>query len=304
MVVLLHTGKTGKPMKWYLFVLSAVMAGIVIGYMVVDKKESPISPEQVLHVTETTSVGAATAIIPAHIKNILPPPGFVISDVPANRFGQWLQQLPLRKDNTVYLFDGSRKKNQSLHYAVLDVPYNRNPLQQCADAIIRLRAEYIFETKAEQSIRFFHQGNSWFTCPATCTRPQLETFLNTVFTWCGSYNLQAQLKPVATIRTIQTGDVFVHGGSPGHAMLVAAVAQNDRGEKVFLLLQSFMPAQDIHIVINPYDPQLSPWYSIAAATIATPGWTFTHRICEGGNFSYREKKQRRNTIIFSCFFIL
>lgn len=140
---------------------------------------------------------------------------------------------------------------------------------------MRLRAEYLFETGVEENIRFLHQGNTWFTCPAKCTRPQLETFLNNVFSWCGSYNLQAQLKPVSSIQNIQAGDVFVRGGSPGHAMLVAAVAQNMKGEKIFLLLQSFMPAQDIHMVINPYNENLSPWYSTSADVIATPGWNFT-----------------------------
>ncbi len=262
-------------MKRYFLILIAVLAGVVFGYFSSDKKEKKVLPAKGFHTAEKTVIRDAPAVIPPYIKNILPPPGFILTDVPGNRFGQWLQQLPLRKDNTVYLFDGSKKKNQSLHYAVLDVPYNRHPLQQCADAVMRLRAEYIFETGAEQNIRFFHRGNDWFTCPAKCTRPQLEAFLNTVFSWCGSYNLQAQLKPVAPIQQIQTGDVFVKGGSPGHAMVVAAVAQNDKGEKVFLLLQSFMPAQDIHIVINPYDQQLSPWYRTSAATIATPGWTFT-----------------------------
>lgn len=255
--------------------LTAVLAVVAICYVTIADTVKTGSPEKPVPVKEKSMFVPLRVIIPSHIKNIQPPPGYQLTDPPGNRFGQWLQQLPLRKDNTVYLYDGSIKKNQSSHYAVLDVPYNRHPLQQCADAIMRLRAEYIFETKAEENIRFYHQHNEYFTCPANCTRSQLENYLNNVFSWCGSYNLQAQMKPVTNIQNIQAGDVFVRGGSPGHAMLVAATAQNSKGEKVFLLLQSFMPAQDIHIVINPYDEKLSPWYSTLATSIATPGWTFT-----------------------------
>ena len=262
-------------MKIFLLTVIFVLAGVAIRLVVTDDINKTVTAEKPVPIKEKATFIAPIVRIPSHIKDIQLPPGYELTDVPGNDFGQWIQQLPLRKDNTIYLYDGSIKKNQSSHYAVLDVPYNRNPLQQCADAIMRLRAEYIFETKAADNIRFCHQRNEYFTCPANCTRPQLELFLNNVFSWCGSYNLQAQMKSVLNIQNIQIGDVFVRGGSPGHAMLVAAVASNNRGEKVFLLLQGFMPAQDMHIVINPYNVKLSPWYSTSATTIATPGYTFT-----------------------------
>jgi hypothetical protein len=43
---------------------------------------------------------------------------------------------------------------------------------------------------------------------------------------------------------------------------------------VFLLAQSFMPAQDVHIVRNRGDRKLDPWYE-PGAKIVTPEWTFT-----------------------------
>ncbi|GGA82943.1 hypothetical protein GCM10011511_02440 [Puia dinghuensis] len=38
-----------------------------------------------------------------------------------------------------------------------------------------------------------------------------------------------------------------------------------------------MPAQTIHIVINPLNPTLSPWYDAdpTRGLIETPEWTFT-----------------------------
>jgi hypothetical protein len=42
-----------------------------------------------------------------------------------------------------------------------------------------------------------------------------------------------------------------------------------------MLAQSYMPAQDIHIVKNPVDDKLSPWYEVNnAEEIITPEWTF------------------------------
>ena len=37
-------------------------------------------------------------------------------------------------------------------------------------------------------------------------------------------------------------------------MIVADVAFNKKGEKIFILAQGYMPAQDIHIVKNPMEP--------------------------------------------------
>ena len=260
-------------MKYQVYILLGVLSGMAFRYF-----QTPVrQPHRVLIVqsVEQKKVSPPALVsIPSCIDSIVPPPDYIIIRTAGNSFGKWLLHLPLRKNNTLYLYNGQPKLNQWLHYAILDVPYNRNPLQQCADAVMRLRAEYLYATKAEPTIRFYHQKNEYFTLPVTSSRTQLENFLNLVFNWCGTYSLQAQLHPVKDIQQVQAGDVFVKGGSPGHAMLVAAVAQNKQGHKVFLLLQSFIPAQDIHLVKNTFNEALSPWYNADAETIVTPGYTF------------------------------
>ncbi len=59
-------------------------------------------------------------------------------------------------------------------------------------------------------------------------------------------------------------------------MLVVDMAEDGRGHRIYLLAQSYMPAQDIHIVKNPADGSLSPWYQADASeiTIETPEWMF------------------------------
>jgi hypothetical protein len=70
--------------------------------------------------------------------------------------------------------------------------------------------------------------------------------------------LEKELKP-ADPNDLQIGDIFIQGGFPGHAVVVVDVALNtDNGQQVFLLAQSYMPAQDIQILQNPNDEELSP----------------------------------------------
>lgn len=67
----------------------------------------------------------------------------------------------------------------------------------------------------------------------------------------------------------------MQAGSPGHAIIVVDAAQNTAGEQVFLLAQSYMPAQEIHVLKNPNDPNLSPWFKLNDGDeLVTPEWTF------------------------------
>jgi len=70
-------------------------------------------------------------------------------------FAEWLRFLPLFEEkHVVKLHDGSRKWNQSVHYAVVDMDVGKADLQQCADAVMRLQAEYHYSTKAYDKIHF------------------------------------------------------------------------------------------------------------------------------------------------------
>jgi hypothetical protein len=110
-----------------------------------------------------------------------------------------------------------------------------------------------------------------------------------VFAFAGTATLSKELTPLSKIEEMEVGDVFIKGGSPGHAVIVVDVAVNSEGKKVFLLAQSYMPAQDIHVLKNPSDAKLSPWYSADFGDIlATPEWNF--RKDELKKFEEIEKK--------------
>ena len=97
------------------------------------------------------------------------------------------------------------------------------------------------------------------SAPADEGRASFRAWLDSVFMYAGTLSLQRDLAAVAPDARIEAGDVFVHGGSPGHAMIVADVVERaGTGERMFLLVQGFMPAQDAHVVVNP-EAGGSPW---------------------------------------------
>jgi hypothetical protein len=99
--------------------------------------------------------------------------------------------------------------------------------------------------------------------------------MDQVFAYAGTYSLDRELDG-ARIADIRPGDVFIKGGFPGHAVLVADVVENESGEKRFLLMQSYMPAQEIHVLKNPAATDGSPWYGTDfGPVLVTPEWTFS-----------------------------
>ncbi len=96
-----------------------------------------------------------------------------------------------------------------------------------------------------------------------------------VFAYAGTQSLNAELKSIS-VEEMRIGDIFIQGGSPGHAVIIVDMAQNPQtGEKIFLLAQSYMPTQKIHILTNPNKPNLTPWYNVKGnINLVTPERTF------------------------------
>jgi hypothetical protein len=234
------------------------------------------------------------------LANRIPAPGG-FDRVPADAgcFASWLRRLPLKKGcPPVLQFDGKPKGNQDAHVAVVDMDVGSADLQQCADAIIRLRAEYLWAVNRRSGIRFgltsgakadwlrWSQGNRprvsggsvrWTRSAAPDGNySSFRKYLEMVFTYAGTLSLARELEPVIPADNMQIGDVFVQGGSPGHAMIVVDMAVNySTGKRLFLLAQSYMPAQEVHILKNPPNAALSPWYELSFGdTLVTPEWKF------------------------------
>lgn len=215
-------------------------------------------------------------------------------------YAVWLRRLPLKEPGSrVLMYNGLPKPNQRVKVAVLDLDIGESDLQQCADAAIRLRADYLFMQEAYDQITFHftsgdecsfrrwiqgylpqvHGNNvSWQrTVDIDSSEAAYHRYLETVFTYAGSYSLSREMARVTSTRDIMPGDLFVQGGFPGHVVIVVDIAQDETsGNRIFLLAQGFTPAQDIHILTNPSDSGLSPWYRCDFGdTLITLEWTFT-----------------------------
>ena len=229
---------------------------------------------------------------------IPPPAGYQRAAAAAGSFEGWLRGLPLKKGNPpVRLFDGREKPNQAAHWAVLDIDTGTRDLQQCADAIIRLRAEFLYAPAKYGEIHFnftsgdradFSRWLAGFTPtvrgskvawtpgrPRPDTRAAFRAYLDVVFTYAGTASLAKELKPVPDVRQMRARDVFIQGGSPGHVVIVVDMAADPAtGRRAFLLAQGYMPAQDMHILRNPASSS-GPWYDLDfGQTLRTPEWTF------------------------------
>jgi hypothetical protein len=233
-------------------------------------------------------------------ERIVVPDGYERVSNSDSSFAYWLRHLPLKEGRPdVCLYNGEAKAFQSGHYAVLDIDIGEDDLQQCADAVIRLRSEYLYSIKKANEIHFnFTSGDtarfskwmegyrpkvvdnkvSWhLTAEPDSSYACFQKYLRTIYMYAGTYSLKKELKKVDDINDMQIGDVFIEGGFPGHAALVVDMAvDSSTGKKLFLLAQGYFPAQDFHILRNPNNTKLDPWYDHDFGEhLETPTWTFS-----------------------------
>lgn len=231
-------------------------------------------------------------------ERILTPSNYIRVSYLSNSFGVFLSEFPVKENGTkVLLYNGNEKNRQDVHAAVLDISVGNKDLQQCADAVMRLRAEYLYQTKQYSKLHFNFtngfkadyskwmqgyrikvKGNkcSWYLAgKPSVSREDFDAYLEMVFSYAGTLSLSKELKK-KSMTDIQAGDVFIMGGSPGHAVIVMDVALHYKSnERIFLLAQSYMPAQNIHVLKNFNDNAISPWYRLKEdQTLKTPEWNF------------------------------
>ena len=232
------------------------------------------------------------------INRVGPPIGYFRKNDHEGSFAHWLRRLPLKEGNPdVQLYNGELKGYQNGHAYVINMDVGSRDLQQCADATMRLRAEYLYGNGKHDSIHFNYtnganvQFSKWksglYPVPKSGqvnwvnstknnkSYASFKKYMIQIFNYAGTLSLSRELKSVA-IESINPGDIFCYGGSPGHAVMVMDVVENAVGNKMFLLAQSYMPAQEMHILKNPNNENLSPWYSLSeiGKDINTPEWLF------------------------------
>lgn len=224
------------------------------------------------------------------------PEGFQRADAEEGSFASYLRNLPLKPHGSKVMYYDGGTKSRNVHDAVIDIDVGKRDLQQCADAVMRLRSEYLYGKKQYDKIHFnFTNGfnadySKWrdgYRITVSGNRAGwvkrsgfssdykvFRDYLDMVFAYAGTISLSQELNMVA-VEDMQIGDVFIQA-NPGHCVIVVDMAQNmTTGEKIFMIAQSYMPAQDIHILKNPGKENISPWYSADFGRVLdTPEWTF------------------------------
>lgn len=226
------------------------------------------------------------------------PEGFERVKVEKGSFQEYLRKLPLKPHGSkVLYYDGREKDKSDVYEAVVDVEIGKRDLHQCADAVMLLRAEYLLKSGRTRDIHFNFvngfkadyskwtqgwrikvNGNnvSWVrNASESDSYESFRKYMDMVFAYAGTLSLEKELKSIDK-EDMDIGDVFIKGASPGHAVIVVDMAINkDTGEKLFMLAQSYMPAQQTQILCNNNEPEMSPWYSLNyEGKLYTPEWVF------------------------------
>lgn len=228
---------------------------------------------------------------------ILPPKDY--SRVPSREgeLAAFIRTLPLKTAGSdLLLYNGQAKGNQNGHAAIFQLSLSDRDLQQCADSLMRVYAEYYWSTgeydkiafhltsgffmeytKWREGYRIKVEGNhvSWVKKAGyDDSYEEFLDYMNMVFAYAGTLSLASECEPIG-LDELLPGDMFLKGGSPGHCVLIADMAMDQEGNKCYLLAQGYMPAQDFHIIKNPLHPE-DPWYYASELNypLSTPDWLF------------------------------
>ncbi len=226
------------------------------------------------------------------------PAGFTRVPVEGGSFPAFLRSLPLaRADAKVVGYHGAPLYEDGHHpniAAVVDIDIGTKDLQQCADAVYRLHAEWRYTTSARKEIsyralsgtpipyarylageRAAMSGGALKLVPGGGPRADdhafFRSYLDDVFAWASTASLERDGKKV-DFAVLEAGDAFVLTGRPfGHAVVILDVAKDASGRVALLLGQSYMPAQSIQ-VLRP-DPTTT-WFVVEPKDeeVRTPFW--------------------------------
>ncbi|WP_374465271.1 DUF4846 domain-containing protein [Chryseobacterium sp.] len=214
-----------------------------------------------------------------------PPEGYEWVKEKPDSFGYFIENFKLKPyGSPIFKYDGTPVSTQHLHEAVFDIDTGNKDLQQCADAAIRMRAEYLYKAKKFDAIKFhFTSGNlfSWNdykngmrafvnensvsfrkTAAFDDSYKSFRNYLDLIFNYAGTISLHKETQPVTKNSDLKTEDILITPGSPGHIVFISGVCRNQEGKRLYLLSEGFTPAQSVHVISNPFNVYFTPWYDL------------------------------------------
>lgn len=215
-------------------------------------------------------------------------------------FSKFLRTFPLKAENIVNYYNGNLKSNFNIYAAVFDYNIGKKNLHQCADASIYLNARFKFDNlKFEEiaysftngylfkykdylngdTIKIYKDSRGYDVVKAESgpkrdnTSTTFFKYLEQLWMYAGTISVESIDTSKTNISEIRPGDLFVQGGNPGHSVTVVDVIKNNLEKVLFMLAQSYMPAQENHILLNPKTGDV--WYEVdESIDFQTPEWTF------------------------------
>lgn len=280
--------------KGLLFIGILLLGGFL--FFNFSKKGVAIKEVATTYIVPTSLINKEGRTIKTRIKV---PEGYNRTTPLESSFSEYIQNYKLKESGAeVINYNGEPYIYQSGHVGVLEVPVPTNGLQQCADALIRIRSEYLWDQGRKDEIGFkFTSGHycSWTkyaegyrpkingnnvtfskTAPANHTKENFYKYLNLIYTYAGTYSLSEELKKVPQLSEVAIGDLLIYPGFPGHVMMVADIIEDGQGQRRFAFFQGNTPAQSVHIIKNASNVVMSPWYDLEGKTsLNTPIYTFS-----------------------------
>ena len=279
-------------MKKYILVLLGIG---LISFLFFTKKGEVIKDTALTYVISPSYIQKEGNTVTSRV---LVPEGYSRANYKAGTFPKYLQDYALKDYGAkVINFDGNPYMYQAGHVGVLEVPVPDNGLQQCADALIRLRSEYLWDTNQKSKIGFnFTSGHycSW-TKYAEGYRPKINgnnvtfqkkagadsskknfyKYLNLIYTYAGTQSLYSELNKILEVEKLEVGDMLVTPGFPGHIIIIVDKVSNENGDNLFIFAQGNTPAQSVHILKNPSNSSKSPWFELEmGAPLQIPTYYF------------------------------
>lgn len=208
-----------------------------------------------------------------------PPEGYTRVPVSEGSFGAYLREYPLLPDDIkLPVYDGTTMSSTKAA-AVFDISLGDEGYQQCADSIIRLYSDYYYENGEYDKISFqFSNGDvcdyeRWrrgkrmlvfgdISCELPAAFPddseqQYRNYLKEVMRYAGTLSLQKESEVISSDE-LSIGDIICNDA---HVVMIVDEAVNEKGEKCYLIGQSFIPAVCFHIVSNINGNEVSPWFT-------------------------------------------
>lgn len=204
-----------------------------------------------------------------------------------------MQHLP-EKNAPILDYKGNAVSFQQKHAAVIAYDIGNRDLQQCADALMRLRAEYLFSQRRYSEIHFhFTSGHNYSFndyclgkrpvpngnsirfvngSPAPVNHRSLRRYLDMVYAYAGTISLAKELR---TTDRFAIGTVVITPGSPGHCFIITDEAVTASGETLYKLVEGYTPAQSIYVLQNTGEPSLGCWHRLTKGVIKTASYTFS-----------------------------